>query len=530
MTKTTVMRIRTWASALLLGGAALLATGCESELPEDRSAAELGETQQAATAAQIYAALKRFEAANPPEAPAVEFVDLGAFYPALSCAQRAAQTSACFPGGGKWKSTYSGPTSHITWEHLERTVAVHGRSVSLKIRVSGASSMTVVANGRSFTGTNLTIPVGAAPQNVYLTLRSGSKSHTEVIVLRQGPNVGAGAFTIPVLPVAILYEPAQRPGFNPANAWEFQFERNTQSYTTATIVGSTVEQTRGSTRADVGYEPPSTLGNHVGTISRAYEAIGGGGDVGAGLKALASGLGSATGTQTSGVTDQLSRGFSVTTTISSTTTTNSGLGPGYGDQMIYLKNVKVAWLWDGVTTRLSIIGHDGETPMTAKQMRDYVSVLRQTAPTSKELYGLEGFLRMNPFVAGGPRPTLSGPRFGYVGPFGVAGSTRDYSQEVATATWSTAATESFSVLTEDHHTGWLSTIGLGETREYSSRLSFTYGFHRGAQQASVVRAGLHLVGRATDNYTVLAYHDRVFNSFAVRSAATGPVCVSCGNN
>ncbi len=523
-------RRQTTNGLLVAGGLlAFCMAGCGVEEETEVASEETEASQAAATVWDVYNALKAFEAQNPYEGPANETVDLGYFYATRSCAARGAQPSFCFPQGGKWSSTYVG--GRLLWDKQARRVAVRGRSVSLKIRVSGASTMTAVVNGRTYTGSTVTIPLGAAPSVTNIRLSAGSAVDDEVIQLQQGPFVGAGAFTIPVLPLGVVYEPPQRPGFNPSDLWHVQHQRNYQSYTQSTTVGSSIEHTAGSTRSTTTYEPPSSIGNKLTTISNAYEAVGGGGAVGSALKGLASGFGTVSGTQTQGVTDLTGRGFSVATTISSTTTTNSGLGPGKGDLLFYMKNVKVAWFWSGSgSPRLTVLGHDGVISLPAQQIKDHVNVLQQTTPGHKDLMGLRSLMALDPFIAGGANAPLAGPRFEYIGIFTPGGQTNDFLERTVVARWNTTGTERLSVQTEDHHAGWLSSIGIGETSNYTGSLSFTYGTHRSVKTTVEQSALLHLFGTATDKYQVLAYHDHVSNTFAVKAVPTGATCVGCTNN
>src|SRR6185436_2615740 len=84
--------------------------------------------------------------------------------------------------------------------------------------------------------TSISINVGRL-RTVKWTIRSGTKLHRDELTIKRPRIIGVGAFTIPALPVAVVYDPPQDP------------ERsNSVVYTRTTSVGTTLGLTvRGGT-------------------------------------------------------------------------------------------------------------------------------------------------------------------------------------------------------------------------------------------------------------------------------------------
>jgi len=193
------------------------------------------------------------------------------------------------------------------------------------------------------TGASLTFDVGSADAlDPGLSMSSGSKTwsafpppgmdpHTRVYteyaatLINRPPIIGAGAFTIPALPVVIVYDPPA--DSRDKNAATYQFAQTTGVTTTSAFSeqNSTASPVPGvwtdlATISSV----MTAAGKALGSVDSPYAK-----GAAAALSIIASGLGSETATQTQGTSVTTTNALTITNMWSQTISTESGTGgPG----------------------------------------------------------------------------------------------------------------------------------------------------------------------------------------------------------
>lgn len=212
------------------------------------------------------------------------------------------------------------------------------------------------------------------------------------LMILRPPVLGMGAFTIPALPMTIVYAPPQG-----------KLAKNSVTYSdtvtlTRTVTSSISNST--NTKTVQAYSAADLIGKVAGAITMVVAVVGTGG-AGAGAGGLAGALGGVvtalvgTGggateanmstadaakqvsselslmsgvlnavdqsTNSSGgtVTVQNDNSMSLTITNMSQYGSESGLGPGVGDRVVYLKNVKVVWMAINGEVGIHVLGYDG---------------------------------------------------------------------------------------------------------------------------------------------------------------------------
>jgi len=228
-------------------------------------------------------------------------------------------------------------------------------------------------------------------------------------------------------------------------------------------------------------------------------------------------LGSVSVTEADGVSVIKQQSVTLSVGKEQTITTNAASGgPGSGDLIHYLKNVKLVWFTQSVgRIRVSIIGHDGIGVTSA-------GFLKNGGQTDLDPATVAEFLKLDPFVAGGPSAALPPERF-------VLIDTIDLNGGGISQTESHSVTEEESKQTTTTHTriqnnkpGFLKFLGLGVTDESTTE---TVVKHSSAVQTSDERKvsnKIELFARADERYSVEVYCDVIFGTFAYRQAPSSP--------
>ena len=482
---------------------ALLLAACGGSELDD----PLAETGGAATASQVYDAIKAFEGRIPiPTTDATVFVgwidgqtgavwldsavdvgDCGVIYP-----------PGPFPGDGR-QCEYALANINAVNAHLQFGI-FNQQGVSVRVEANGrvvnaprgADSVTVAGGRENRVGWSVRVRSGGNPASHFIRI--------------ERPRAAMGAFIIGVLPMSIIYEPPQPP---------LSRNRNWAQYTTMSSVGSSMSVVGGSRSVTVDLEEPLTFGGAVGSLApvadKIYEGAGGV------FSAVSSGLGSMNTRKIDDVASFDGTSVSLSTTRSTTIRTNANLGPGAGDLFFYLTNVKMAWVYDGERVLLTMLDYDREVTETAATIKARVAALQRQNSNSPQLLAWQELLALDPFVTGGAYATPRGSRFDSEPAITVNGASRtDGLSRTLTRTDMQASARTRTVL-ESYHAGWMSFLGLGETRNGSKQMSVSYKATRETTVGQTNAATMQLNARANERYTVYVWYDRVFNTWATRS-------------
>jgi hypothetical protein len=322
--------------------------------------------------------------------------------------------------------------------------------------------------------------------------------------------VGAGAITIPVLPISILYAP-------PVD----QQKKNVASWTSTDTAGNTttVAFSNQSSTTNPTISPFDSwlqLTNEMKVASQVLskipnpytQAIGGALGVISGL------LGTSTTTGTEGTTVTSQQTLTVTVMTTTTVSTNpTGGGAGKADVFYFLKNAQICWFANNGPLKLALIGWDAVDAITASMLQD------PNGPTGLDQATRNSLLVLDPFAAGGSAIVPPPPRFVLVDTYGVNATqtynlsytitNSDLQQTAATQTWIQDDTASFLAFAN---------IGVTDTSKLQTTMTQT-----SATQTTTTRTitrQVQFFANPTEYYSVEVYCDVVFGTFAFRSVGS----------
>jgi hypothetical protein len=375
-------------------------------------------------------------------------------------------------------------------------------------------------------------PDGVHPPGVQVTLWSGTSTTQIQLEISRPPIYGAGAFTIPALPMGIVYAP-------PPGAQNKDYAEYANSISVSTKISTSVSSSSGSKTANA-FARSDYSGKLISTAD--------------GIKSVLSGFmtaGKWSGADTFSayaaaaelglnlIAGLLSDTTSNTTTTNTTTTENDvivtetdltdfestpGLGPGLGDRFVYLRNVKVTYLITNGTLSLNVIGDDGIRGFAAQQLiSDLQAIQSSSTPIAGPVTGLDAatiqsLLTLDPFI-GNPAAIPNGPRFEQNDPPSAGGSGTGPDGDKFTITHDITTvdiTTSTNVTTTvtDYKPGWLIALfGGAQATENTVSTTYTYGSQQSVdkQQAATVH---FFAGPNDPPYLVGLYFDHLFGTFA----------------
>jgi hypothetical protein len=370
----------------------------------------------------------------------------------------------------------------------------------VRVSVAGVGSA-IAAVGR----TSVSIDVGRL-RDVRWSITYGTLIHRDELTIKRPRIIGAGAFTIPALPVAVVYDPPQ----NPAGTNSVVY---TRSVSAGFTVGLTISRGTG-TVAPASAPKFSAAGIFNEQLTEAANfASATNTDIASALGIIKDVLGKAernvetkddhtsTSTRTFKITDAR------TCPIDDGVT---HLGPGRSDQIVFLRNARLVWLDDGLTTYLQFLGFERTECPTIDHLRSGVAAVDPAAAAA--------LIALDPFAGPlGPKaPLATDPR--YVQQPGIAllpdlVQTITFTQEDIVG--GSSAQTSTRTVTDDLGAGLLSIVGVApsETKTVTSTLSI--GTTQESTDSTTVTTALTartLVEGARTELNV--FYDRVFGTLA----------------
>ena len=420
--------------------------------------------------------------------------------------------------------TFDGPkvehrivTNPTTGKPMPRTIVpeleIDGVNVALTFEISSAATpFWVRANGKRVDAaphqTSLTIDVGKA-SDVSWEMRAGRKKYLNKLKIVRPLIIGVGAFTIPYMPVTIIYAPP--PG---------RLGQNQSTYKETRTLGASYEISFSSERSETS-DPISgnPLYNMNETLERALVMAGklafGSDAMNQALKLFSQAFGSYTTSTTmgSGLTDE--SGTSLVLTESSEYGTPAGKGPGEGDRILFLRNAKMVWLSMGDTVSLALLGAEGNAPQAFT-----VVELRQRLADPKlslvDREGIEALIRLDPLASSTPPRRLPSPRYSYVktildGETSPEGDITGISHEEIQTT--SGAQSRFKTEATDFNDGWLSGVMF---RDPPANITTTVSNSRRRDDlsSSETWCELRMVRQEGEFIPIDVYFDNVFGTLA----------------
>jgi hypothetical protein len=325
---------------------------------------------------------------------------------------------------------YISVTVNAQWRRTTTTIPapqVALAPVQLQFTVKNASgpwSVTVAGFTQTAPAGQTTLSVNVWDRTAFQwSIQAGGKTHSDQLRIQRKAGVPAfGAFTIPVIPVSIVYAP-------PADSQQ----KSTASYADTDTVGATVSwdlSTDSSQTTEPAFADGAAFKAFLGVVSTALAVAGAAATDGAsaaGVSAADAASGKAEGGAESSASKDLTsiaalfpsqtdteqngdvedNGGSLTVTYAQASTLGTsakGGGPGVGDNIIFYKDVRVAWAYNGGQWLLCPFGW---TVVTATAS----AILNQAAELGIAAEDQQALLALDPFVAGGPFATPPSDRF-----------------------------------------------------------------------------------------------------------------------
>jgi hypothetical protein len=234
-------------------------------------------------------------------------------------------------------------------------------------------------------------------------------------------------------------------------------------------------------------------------------------------------LGSASNTITKGGVTVETKTHGVQITLTREFWPTDGTGPGHGDLILWLKNVRVIWLAEfGKPMRVAVLDFERRGDGSVDQIQRYPGSVDLDPKTAQNL------LELDPFVAGGPCPSL-GNRFVYEPELsfqtaGGKGERGGYTRQMTVADLNERT--DFTNIVNETTRGLLAFLGVGpsETKTVTTTIS-----NRNRMQtvwSGTIGATLEWPN-IREPVTIDVFFDRVFGTYAaVRNCQSKAIVVA----
>jgi len=375
------------------------------------------------------------------------------------------------------------------------------------------------------------------------------------------PVVGIGAFTIPALPMAIVYAPPQT-----------QQRKNVAVYAetdthTRTVTSSITQGT--TTKTVQAYSATDMIGKVAGAISAVVAVVGSGGaasgpSVAGALAELGAALFGKAKDDTASTADaakQISSDLTLVTDIvnsidsspppsdASVTTNESdhsltislstmsqyqsaaGLDPGLGDRIIYLTNVKVVWMAVNGEVGIVVLGYSGTATNAVQDLVEERQRLKQgqNATLGLSLAAVNSLLAQdpmappaNPILANvGRPPAIAPPRYIPADPQERSGTSTGSSGDQFSITFDSTTedkhvTTTSQVHVEDTKPGWLAVL-FGTDDNVETTTTTTFNMSHTVDTKDEVKLTCTVTFFSTgldDKYDSKNFYDCTFGTYA----------------
>ena len=354
--------------------------------------------------------------------------------------------------------------------------------------------------------TSVSINVGRL-RGVKWSLTAGLKTHLDELKIDRPRMIGAGAFTIPALPVAVVYDPPQ----NTAGTNSVVYRRSTSL---GLSLGFAVGKSTSTTMTDIAQFPVPSVFHQQLENAAALETLAGNGTTAFALKEIDKFIGKAERRITTKEDATSSTRRAYTFTEEQTCTLDAGvthLGPGHSDMVAYLRNARMVWLDNGFTTYLQLLGFDTFDCVTIDQLRSGTANLDPAA--------VNALIALDPFATSplGPKAPLAlDPRYVSSPGIGLLPGilvTANYTQQLLLANGQTES--SARTVTDDLGAGLLSLVGLAPSESKQAVSTLSVGTTLETTDTTTVSTTLTARTLVAGLRTELAvFYDRVFGTIA----------------
>jgi hypothetical protein len=345
-------------------------------------------------------------------------------------------------------------------------------------------------------------------QSASWTIQAGGKSHQDRLMIQRAPGkmgIGVGAFTIPALPISIIYAPPKD-----------SLNKSTATYSQGQTVGTTITTSfgtdKGSTNPNLqtSYAAAGAFMNLLSLVGTAA-GLGGEDKLSKAVSAISTEFGkfTSTGTVDNSETKDDKITFSQTTTDSFSTNPVAG-GPGTGDVMIFARGIQMAWASNGAELQL--------IPLAFATVEVPVGALKNNPGQSKLTQAdVQLLLSFDPFATGGPDAAVPSDRFQFQETLEYGDGTGfTHSLTVTRGSSTTTTDKTVTTNTDQWDAGPLfQLMGLGG----KDTTSITAGNATGHDVSNSIGASVNLTSGATDYFVVNIYYDAVFGTFAFQQEA-----------
>ena len=490
------------------------------------------------TPEQLYQLIKEVEAEIPVPAPFVT-VEVGTFDAAAG--KFTGLTTQVIAGIGPIEGeTNIPPPGFQGSEYVYYSINAQGRETVTRVPAPSVPVAPVLLqfNVTNFTGpwsvtvdgytTNAAAGQASVSVNAWditthnWTLQAGGGGHQDRLFIQRTESIpAAGGFTIPVLPVAIVYDP-------PADSEKL----STATYAQGNTFGNSITcdfNTDSSQTVEATFADGTAFRAFLGVVATALTAVGGaaasaGANINSGLAAFPSDQ----EIQQEGLTTDNSS--TVTTTYSSTSTISAtayGGGPGVGDTIVYYKDVLVVWAYNDGSLQLCPIDWSLELFAASKIQSDPGGV--GIATSDQQL-----LLSLDPFVAGGPSAQPPADRFTQPPPAEIPASI-DYgggsgymnSFTVTRDSKTLSSTKSYTTDTNTFNPGQiLQMFGVG-TSTSQVTTALTTATEGDVSQTTTLT--VNLASGPNDIFSVVIWYDSLFGTWAFQQLQPGSQPVASGS-
>jgi hypothetical protein len=368
-------------------------------------------------------------------------------------------------------------------------------------------------------------PDGTIP-TMTVFLSSGDASTSIQLQVIRPPIVGAGAFTLPAVPVRLIYAPP--PGPQQKDYAEYSDMSSFSSKISTTVSSANSTKTAPAYTTSDFLDKTAALVSSIQSLITAFKDSGIVKEVGSaitlGLNLLSGIVSSNTTSTTDSITTTTEHDIQVTDSSTTTEGTPTGLGPGLGDRFVYLRNVKVAWLLANGELSITVLGSDGIRGFAAQELLSDAATLTSSSTsdagpiTNLDAATIQTLLALDPFV-GNPSPGLAQPRFVQNDPASAGGSGTDPNGDSFVVTHDITTTDittqtNVSTTVTDYKPGWLAALfGTNETTENQLTMTYTSAAQTSTEQKQT--ATVYFFAAPDDPpYLVGLYFDVLFGTFA----------------
>jgi hypothetical protein len=243
-------------------------------------------------------------------------------------------------------------------------------------------------------------------------------------------------------------------------------------------------------------------------------------------------VGAPTSSDSSTVTVQDDRSVTLSITNMSQYGSGSALGPGVGDRIVYLRNVKVVWMAVNGEVGIHVLGSSGIGANAVQDLMQEKAILQGggRATLGLDVVTIDALLDVDPIVGSSSRIGLLGPRIGPprfvpANPLGRSGTTTSAGGDVFQATYDVATDSKHTVTNSkttitDNKPGWGAVLfGGAENTETITTSTFSTSQATDDKTDNKVTSTITLVSSGHDDpYDVKIFYDRTFGTYCVVDA------------